>query len=238
MALAGKVAVVTGANRGIGLELTRQLAAKGNTVYASARKPSEAVELQQLAASADVHVTELDVSSPASISAWAADLKTKHDVKHVDLLINNAGILEASSLGNVDAEEMIRLFMTNTVGPLLVTQQLHKQGLLGKPGSIVANMTSKMGSVEDNNGMGGYYSYRASKSALNNVTKSLSLDLSRDGIVALVLHPGFVQTDMVGGAGNISAKTSADGLLNQLESRKPAELNGRFLGWNGEEIPW
>jgi NAD(P)-dependent dehydrogenase (short-subunit alcohol dehydrogenase family) len=166
-------------------------------------------------------------------------LKTQHGVKHVDLLINNAGILEASGLSNVDAEEMVRLFMTNTVGPLIVTQQLRKQGLLGKPGnSIVANMTSKMGSVEDNNGMGSYYSYRASKSALNNVTKSLSLDLARDGIVALVLHPGFVQTDMVGGAGNISAKTSAAGLLNQLENRKPAELNGRFLGWNGEEIPW
>jgi NAD(P)-dependent dehydrogenase (short-subunit alcohol dehydrogenase family) len=194
--------------------------------------------LQKLAKETSVHVTELDVSSPASITEWASNLKTQHGVKHVDLLINNAGILEGSGLSSVDAEEMVRLFMTNTVGPLLVTQQLHKQGLLGKPGSIVANMTSKMGSVEDNNGMGSYYSYRASKSALNNVTKSLSLDLARDGIVALVLHPGFVQTDMVGGAGNISAKTSAAGLLNQLESRKPAELNGKFLGWNGEEIPW
>lgn len=219
-------------------QLARQLAAKGNTVYASARKPSEAVELQHLADAADVHVTQLDVSSPDSISTWAADLKIKHNVKHIDLLINNAGILEASSLGSIDTDEMVRLFRTNTVGPLLVTQQLRKQGLLGKPGSIVANMTSKMASVEENNGMGGYYSYRASKSALNNVTKSLSLDLSRDGIVAVVLHPGFVQTDMVGGAGNISAKVSAAGLLNQLESREPAELNGRFIGWNGEEIPW
>jgi NAD(P)-dependent dehydrogenase (short-subunit alcohol dehydrogenase family) len=73
---------------------------------------------------------------------------------------------------------------------------------------------------------------------LNNVTKSLSLDLARENIVALVLHPGFVQTDMVGGSGNISAKTSAAGLLEQLESRTPAELNGKFIGWNGELIPW
>jgi NAD(P)-dependent dehydrogenase (short-subunit alcohol dehydrogenase family) len=116
--------------------------------------------LQKLAKETSVHVTELDVSSSDSIAQWAANLKTQHGVTHVDLLINNAGILEASGLSSVDAEEMIRLFKVNTVGPLLVTQQLHKQGLLGKPGSIVANMTSKMGSVEDNNGMGSYYSYR------------------------------------------------------------------------------
>lgn len=216
-------------------QLTRQLAAKGNTVYATARKPSEAAELQQLAQTANVHVTAaLDVSSPASIAAWAADLKTR--INHVDLLINNAGILEHTGLRTVDPEEMMRLFQINTMGPLFVTQSLHNQGLLGRPGtSIVANMTSKMGSVEDN-GMGGYYSYRASKAALNIINKSLSIDLASEGVTSVLLHPGFVKTEMTGNSGNIDAKTSAAGLLSQLESGKP--LQGRWYGWNGEEIPW
>ena len=128
------------------MQLARQLAAKGNTVHAAARRPNDAKELQNLAKSADVHITApLDVSSPTSIAAWAEALK-KDGVKHVDLLINNAGILEHTGLGGVDADEMMRLFQINAIGPLIVTQQLHKQGLLGRPGkSIVANMTSKMG---------------------------------------------------------------------------------------------
>ena len=216
------------------MQLTRQLAAKGNTVYATARKPSEATELQKLTKSADVHVTTLDVADPASIQDWAADLKTR--VKHVDLVINNAGILEASSLRNVTPEEMLRAFQTNTMGPLFVTQNLVKQGLLGKPGtSIIANMTSKMGSVSDN-GMGSYYSYRTSKAGLNMINKSLSIDLASDGITSVLLHPGYVSTDMTGHSGNIDAKTSAAGLLSQLESDKP--LQGQFYGWNNEQIPW
>ena len=85
--------------------------------------------------------------------------------------------------------------------------------------------------------MGSYYSYRASKSALNIITKSLSIDLAPD-VAACVLHPGFVQTDMTGRSGNIDAATSAKGLISQIESRTPAELNGKFIGWNGEMIPW
>ena len=113
----------------------------------------------------------------------------KDKIKHVDLLINNAGVLVSTGLGGVDADELMSLFQINAIGPLIVTQQLYKQGLLGKPGkTIVANMTSKMGSVSDN-GMGGYYSYRASKSALNIISKSLSLDLEGEGVTTVLLHP-------------------------------------------------
>ena len=141
------------------LQLTRQLAAKGKTVYATARSTSTVTDLIALSKSADVDVKIciLDVSSPASISDFAAELKTR--VNHVDLLINNAGIMDRSGLSEVTSEEMVRIFQTNAIGPLLVTQAL--QSLLGgKLGpSVVANMTSKMGSVGDN-GMGGYYSVR------------------------------------------------------------------------------
>ena len=128
-------------------------------MYATARSTSTVTDLIALSKSADVDVKIciLDVSSPASISDFAAELKTR--VNHVDLLINNAGIMDRSGLSEVTSEEMVRIFQTNAIGPLLVTQAL--QSLLGgKLGpSVVANMTSKMGSVGDN-GMGGYYSVR------------------------------------------------------------------------------
>jgi len=186
-----------------------------------------------LAESADVHITELDVSSEDSIQQFAKDLASR--IRHVDLLINNAGILVLTGLRDVTAEEMMRLFKINTIGPLLVTQQLFKQGLLGQPGkSIVANMSSKMGSVDDNTS-GGSYSYRASKSSLNIVTKSLAMDLGPHDVKCINLHPGWVMTDMTGGAGLIDAKTCAAGLLAVIESNKPT---GSWFDYSGREIPW
>lgn len=181
-------------------------------------------------------VTKLDVSSPSSITDWARDIASK--TQHVDLLINNAGILENTGLDGVSWDEMSRLMETNAFGPLFVVQALHRHRLLGGSAgnSLVVNMTSKMGSVSDN-GMGSYYSYRASKAALNIITKSLSIDLAGQGISAVVLHPGFVKTDMVNGMGNIDAATSAAGLIRQMEKGNKA-INGKFLGWNDECIPW
>lgn len=186
-----------------------------------------------MAESADVHITTLDVASEESVKQWAQDLASR--IRHVDLLINNAGILEPTGLLNVTAEEMMRLFRVNTIGPLIVTQQLLTQGLLGQPGkSVVANMSSKMGSVDDNTS-GGYYSYRASKSALNIVTKSLANDLGSHSIKCVILHPGYVKTDMTGGSGRIDAKTCAAGLLAVIESDKPS---GSWWDYKGDEISW
>lgn len=215
------------------LQLVRQLVSKGSTVYATARKPDAAKELKKLADNAGVQISCLDVNSPTSIQEWARNLR--QTVNHIDLLINNAGILEASDLMEVTAEEMVEAFRVNAVGPLLVTQQLIKHGLLGKPGtSIVANMSSRMGSVEDN-GSGGYYSYRASKSALNVINKSLAIDLAPRGVTCIDLHPGYVRTDMTGHRGTIDAQSCAAGLLKVLESDKPT---GTWWDYKGEEVPW
>jgi NAD(P)-dependent dehydrogenase (short-subunit alcohol dehydrogenase family) len=230
--IANKTVIVTGANRGIGLEFARQLVQKGNTVLAGVRNPSSAHELQKVQG---VQIEQLDVSDPASIQAWAQRLASRH--QHVDYVINNAGVYgpKALEVDTVTAEDMIETYKVNTIGPLLVVQQLLKQGLIGPPGTVVGNVTSKVGSVSDN-GSGGSYAYRASKSALNNVNKSLSIDLKADQITCVLLHPGWVKTDMTNNNGLIDAATSAKGLLSVLESDLP--LNGHWYDYKQEEIPW
>jgi NAD(P)-dependent dehydrogenase (short-subunit alcohol dehydrogenase family) len=209
--------------------------AKGTTVYATTRRPAESKELQKLAAGAGgaVVITQLDVSSATSVEAWAADLKGR--VPHVDLLVNNAGVGTWTGLDATTAEEMVDTFRINTVGPLLVTQQLRKQGML-RAGSTVASMTSKMGSIDDNTS-GGCYAYRASKAALNIVSMSLSHDLGKDGVTCVMLHPGFVRTEMTGGQGLISAQECVAGLLAVLE-RSPSELQGSWFDYAGKKVSW
>ena len=138
----------------------------------------------------NVEVTKLDVSDPASISAWADDIAKL--TNHVDLLINNAGIYgKRVGLKEMDIDTMLEVFTTNACGPFLVAQQLHKRSLLGgSKHTLIANISSKMGSVDDN-GSGGSYAYRASKSALNNISKSLSIDLAQDNVQCVCLHPGM-----------------------------------------------
>ncbi|KAL4440648.1 hypothetical protein ABPG77_000357 [Micractinium sp. CCAP 211/92] len=239
MQLTNKVAVVTGANRGIGLELVRQLLARGNTVIATARKPDAASELRALqpGTGSRLHLTQLDVAAPESVESWAAGVKAL--APHVDLLVNNAGVTDGwRELGEVTAKDMLDCFVPNCIGPLLVTQQLHKQGALGSTSggsSLVANMSSKMGSINDN-GSGSDYAYRASKAALNIVNKSLSIDLAGDDICCVLLHPGYVRTDMTGWEGNIDVETCVEGLLAVLESDR--ELNGRWYDFAGKEVPW
>jgi NAD(P)-dependent dehydrogenase (short-subunit alcohol dehydrogenase family) len=147
-------------------QFCRQLVLKGNKVIATARRPADAKELNQLADAnkGKVVVTELDVTDATSVQRWAAGLPSV--APSVDVLINNAGVIVRDGFDDITAEEMVYCFQTNTVGPLLVTQHVFKAGLLRKGSSMVANITSKMGSIDDN-GSGGYYAYRASKAALN-----------------------------------------------------------------------
>lgn len=231
-AITGKTVLVTGGNRGIGLEFVRQLIAKKNTVIATARNPVDAIELKALQPAA---VLQLDVSDVASIQQFAADVKGS--ASHIDLLINNAGVYgPRSTFKTVTADDMLHCFKTNTIGPLLVVQQLHLQCLLGGAApSTVANVTSKVGSVDDNQSGGGY-AYRASKAALNIVNKSLSIDLSGEGVTCVLLHPGWVKTDMTGMTGLIDTHTCVAGLLGVLESDKP--LQGHWYDYAGKEIPW
>ncbi|CAK0780445.1 hypothetical protein CVIRNUC_005056 [Coccomyxa viridis] len=228
-----KQVVVVGGNRGIGLEYVRQFLEKGNSVVATARTLAQAAELHKLAKKeSKLMLTEVDVSNVDSIKVWAR--KLKEEVTQVDYLINNAGVAKWADLGSLTEEDMLQLFRTNTLGPLMITQEVLREGLL-KDGSVVANMTSKMGSMEDNTS-GGSYAYRASKAALNAVTKSLALDLKEKGITVALLHPGWVKTDMTNNSGLIDAKTSAAGLISVLESGKP--LSCHWYDYKHEEIPW
>lgn len=226
--MSGHTIVITGANRGIGLELTRLFAQRGDTVYGICRKAGD-----DLAATGAIVVDEIDVTDPASVRAGVARI----DANRVDVLINVAGILSKEGfdeLGEADAIERIRRQLdVNALGPLHVTHALHDR--LGR-GSKVALITSRMGSIGDNDS-GGSYGYRMSKAALNAAGKSLAIDLAARDIVVGILHPGFVRTDMTGHQGHLEPAESAALLAERIDELNAAN-SGRFLHANGEELPW
>jgi NAD(P)-dependent dehydrogenase (short-subunit alcohol dehydrogenase family) len=218
-------AIVTGANRGIGLALTHELRERGYEVLAACRETSP--ELDELG----VEVVEgVDVATDAGIHALARAVGSRN----VDLLINNAGILVwGDTLEAVDIEGVRRQFEVNALGPLRVTAALSSR--LAK-GSKVALITSRMGSIEDNTS-GGFYGYRMSKAALNMAGKSLAQDLKARGIAVAILHPGMVKTRMVGDHGQVDPEIAAKGLLTRLDELT-LESSGGFWHANGEELPW
>ena len=215
--------LVTGANRGIGLEYCRQLKQRGDNVIAVCRSMSD--ELKDV----DVQVeTDVDITSDSSV----ATLVKKLDGKQLDILINNAGIVERVSLDNLDFDSIRRQFEVNAVGPLRLTQALLKNL---KSGSKIVMMTSRMGSIDDNTS-GGSYGYRMSKVALSMAGKSLSEDLKSKGIPVAILHPGLVQTRMTGFSG-ITTEESVKGLLTRIDELN-MENTGTFWHSNGEVLPW
>lgn len=217
-------ALVTGSNRGIGLELCRQLAARGDTVIAACRKTSE--ELSALG----VQVEEgFDVTSQESVDGLAKKLSGAT----IDTLILNAGILLHTSLDDLDFEKVTRQLAVNSIGPLRVAAGLRSN--LGK-GSKVAVITSRMGSIADNTS-GGSYGYRMSKAAVNAAFVSLARDLEPAGVAVAILHPGWVQTEMTGRTGNATAAESAQGLIARIDEASLA-TTGQFRHMNGEILPW
>ncbi len=219
------LAIVTGANRGIGLALTQQLVARGATVVAACRNASP--ELKAL----EVEVVEgIDVAEPAAIAKLAEAVGSRS----VDLLINNAGILIwGDTVEKLNVDGIRKQFEVNAIGPLLVTAAL-KDKL--QPGSKVALITSRMGSIDDN-GSGGAYGYRMSKAALNMAGKSLAVDLKSSGVAVAILHPGMVKTDMVGSHGQVEPEDAARGLLARVDELT-LETSGGFWHANGERLPW
>lgn len=219
--------LITGTNRGIGLELCRQLSAKGMHVIATCRHASK--ELKDL----NVEIIEdVEVSEPTSLAKLADTLKGRN----IDWLINNAGIAGGIGLGDIDdtaVDSFIRMYRVNSLGPLLVTQallpNLHE-------GSKVGIITSRMGSIDDNDS-GGSYAYRMSKAAVNAAGKSLSVDLKPKGIAVAILHPGWVRTDMTGHGGLIDPEESASGLIKRMEELT-LDTSGGFWHTNGERLPW
>lgn len=240
--IGGKVVAVTGGSRGIGLQWVKDLLKQGNTVIGTARDPSTAAAFKELSGQyPDKFVpTALEASSPDSITAWADGLKGK--VSHIDVLVNNAGAaFEDFSMGIADITPKVLndTFSLNTFGPILVTQALLQQGLLGGSSpSTVVYITSILGSIGTDSFVElRMYAYRASKSALNQLVVLSSRELPARNITSVLLHPGYVATDATKGhTGTISTEESVEGSLKVLQDGR--DLNGKFYSYTGDELPW
>lgn len=235
MIAGSQVVLVTGANRGLGLEFARQYAADGGTVYAACRAPAEAADLRKLAAGSDgrIDVVALDVTVTASVRAAAAKLAGLP----IDVLINNAGVgsPKGQKLGGLDYAAWQRVLDTNTLGPMRVTEAFLANLERGRQKKVVT-ITSGMGSIEDN-GSGGSYAYRSSKTAVNMVVKSLSIDLAGRGIICIVMNPGWVRTDMGGPGGQLLPEQSIAAMRKVIAGLTPAD-SGKFFNHNGKQYPW
>jgi NAD(P)-dependent dehydrogenase (short-subunit alcohol dehydrogenase family) len=220
--------LITGANRGIGLECARQFAAKGYQVIGTVRDPADASELSAVAD----RVEPLHVTDAASVAALARRL---HGVT-IDILLNNAGVFDPNdvTVDKVDFAVMEQTLAVNTLGPLRVTQALLPNLRAGKRRTIV-NLSSQLGSIADSSGR--WYAYRASKAALNQINKTLSAELAPEGFTCVVLHPGWVRTDMGGASATYSPQESVGGLIAVIEKLGPGDT-GRFYDFKGTPIPW
>ena len=215
--------LITGANRGIGLEMTRQYAERGDEVIAVCRVSSAGLDRLGVQV-----IDGVDVTSDDSVAHLADAVKGKK----IDRLVNNAGILERTSLDHLDYDSMEQQFRVNAIAPLRLTAALQNNL---EAGSKVFIITSRMGSIDDNDS-GGSYGYRMSKAAVNMVGKSLSVDLKEAGIAVFLLHPGWVSTDMTGGTG-IPVEASAKGLIEQMDTLDISQT-GSFWHQEGYELPW
>jgi NAD(P)-dependent dehydrogenase (short-subunit alcohol dehydrogenase family) len=223
---------VTGANRGIGLEFVKQLKALNFEVFASTRSKFQDSGLENIIPPENHFV--LDTGSHDSIVEFGKQIEQKKVV--LDIFINNAGMLKNIALDNPDLYESTLLhFKVNALGPLAITQELVNRNLL-KNGSKIIMITSQMASIEDN-GMGAYYGYRMSKTALNSGMKSLSIDLKPKGHLVLAIHPGWVVTDMGGKNAKVTAKDSVSDMINLIQKMDESQ-SGTFVTRTGEVLPW
>ncbi len=231
-----KTVLITGANRGIGLEFVRQYAMDGWRVLACSRDPKKADALNGLATqySKTIVVHALDVANHQQIEQLSEMLISES----IDLLINNAGIYPSArtdNFGNTNYDAWACAFQINTMAPLKMAESFMPQVTRSGMKTIVA-ITSKMGSVADNS-RGGSYVYRSSKSAVNIVVKSLAIDLKASNVTAILLHPGWVRTDMGGPNGLISTEQSVTGMRRVLSNLTLAD-SGKFFAFDGQIVPW
>jgi len=224
--------LITGANRGIGLEFAKQYAAEGADVIACCRNPATADALNTLAKAAQFTVMALDVTSPASVTA----LKTALNGKPIDILINNAGVggPRNEPRGGIDFDGWVETLKTNSIAPMLVSLALHDNLKASKVKKLVT-ITSMMGSIAGHGG--GAYAYRASKAAVNSVMHGLSKEWAKDGISIGIYHPGWVKTDMGGSSAPVTPQDSVKGLRAQIAKLSPAN-SGAYLDFQGKEIAW
>jgi len=221
--------LITGANRGIGLELARQYAADGWRVLATCRDPAAATALKAVEGAVQVH--RLDVDDPAGMEALAVELKGEP----IDVLFNNAGInRRAPSLAAIDYGAWAQSMETNVFGPIRVAAAL-AANVLASERKVMAFTSSKMGSIAENGG--GSIVYRSSKTALNMAVSCLAKELGGQGVIAVVFHPGHVRTDMGGPTAPVTASDSSAG-MRRVIAGLTAKDNGTFRNYDGATLPW
>lgn len=230
--------LLTGSNRGIGLELAKQLAAQGHRVFATCRTPAQSEELQQLAAqhNGQLTVIALDVTDPASIEEAYTTLSKQTDT--LDGLINSAGILnDGDSIETLQTEVMMQNFAVNTIAPAMIVQRF--LGLLKRgTAPLVVNLSSSFASIGlKSEEMPARYSYSMSKAALNMLSKTMAIELKPHGIAVIALHPGWVRTDLGGPDARLTPSESVEGILQVIENVS-LDDSGKYLTWRGSEIPW
>lgn len=227
--------LITGANRGLGLEFARQYAADGWHVYATCRDPNSASELRRLADASDhkMQILALDVTDLDNVKAAAAELEGQA----IDLLLNNAGVggPRGQTIGNIDYDAWEKVLNVNTMGALRVSEAFVDHVARSEQ-KLIVTLTSGMGSIADNTS-GGFFAYRSSKAAVNMVMRSLAIDLAPRGITCVVINPGWVQTDMGGPHGNQTPAESVTKLRSLIENLGPGH-SGKFVNHDGREYPW
>lgn len=219
--------LITGAARGLGLDFVKQYAAKGWKIHACARAPEVLKQVK-----GDIHAHKLEVTDYVAVKALAGELKGEA----IDVLICNAGISgkEATVLGSIDPAVWRETFEVNALAPLVMAEAFADHVAASKDRKLIA-ISSRLGSITFANS--GRYSYRASKAALNMEWKGLSVDLASKGMICVVLHPGWVQTDMGGATATLTIEQSVPSMVKVIDGLKPAD-NGRFLNYDGTELPW
>ena len=226
--------LVTGANRGLGLEFVKQYAEDGAMVFACCRDPGSAKALRRISdeAGGKVSFHALEVTDAKSVGA----LGKAFTDEPIDVVINNAGIYGPAnqSADDMDFDGWAKTFAVNTLAPLRVAQAFHASLKKGR-GKKLVTITSRMGSTRENGG--GYLAYRSSKAAVNNAMRGVSLGWKDDGIIVTLLHPGWVKTDMGGRNADLEPHESVAG-MRRVIAKLSASDSGRFLDYRGEELPW
>jgi NAD(P)-dependent dehydrogenase (short-subunit alcohol dehydrogenase family) len=227
--------LITGANRGIGLEHVRRYAVCGARVYAAVREPAKAQELKALATANDRRV--MVVPYDAADNESPSRLKTALGDTPLDLLLVNAGVAgdKDGALGMVNADDVLHVFTINTLAPLMLAQAL-ADNVAASQRKVIAFQSSHMGSITDNTS-GGYYAYRTAKAALNMIARNAAIDLKPRRVIVVALHPGWVRTRMGGESAPVSTSECVAGEQRVLEDIKLAQT-GRFFSYDGHELPW
>ena len=227
--------LITGANRGLGLEFAKQYLADNWQVFAACRDPSSASDLRRIAdgSGGKLQVLSMDVSDLANVRAAAVELKGKP----IDLLLNNAGVggPRGQTIGNIDYETWARVLDVNTLGPIRGAEAF-VDNVAQSERKLIVTITSGMGSIGDNTS-GGAFAYRSSKAAVNMVMRSLAIDLAPRGIKCVAVNPGWVQTDMGGQHARLTAAESVAAMRRLIDRLGPAQ-SGKFFNHDGREYAW